>query len=61
MADGSNGKELADRTAAVRYLATMTADLAAIARGHGLDVLSYLLEMARFEAENISHSPDEPD
>ncbi len=61
MADRSNGKELADRTAAVRYLATMTADLAAIARGHGLDVLSYLLDMARVEAENVSRPPDDLD
>jgi len=48
-------------TAAVRYLATMTADLAAIARGHGLDVLSYLLDMARVEAENVSRPPDDLD
>jgi hypothetical protein len=30
----------------------MTTELALIARRHGLDTLSYILEMARLEADN---------
>ena len=41
-----------DREAAAEYLAELSRDLAAIARSHGLDALSYILEMARLEAEN---------
>ena len=36
------------------YVATLSADLATMARGHGLDALAYLLEMVRLEAENAS-------
>jgi hypothetical protein len=35
-------------------LAELSRDLALIARRHGLDVLGYLLEMARLEAENVT-------
>jgi hypothetical protein len=45
----SNG----DRKAAA-YVAELSCDLAAIARSHGLDALSYILEMARLEAENAT-------
>ena len=34
------------------YVATLAADLAAMARQHGLDTLGYLLDMARLEAES---------
>jgi len=44
----------ADPAAAAAYVATFTSELAVIARRHGLDTLSYLLEMARLEAENLS-------
>ena len=47
-------KELSDPAAAASYIATLTADLAAIARGHGLDTLAYILDMARLEAENVN-------
>jgi hypothetical protein len=36
------------------YVATLSADLAVMARRHGLDTLGYLLDMARLEAENVS-------
>jgi hypothetical protein len=49
-----------DRAAAAEYLASMAADLAAIARGHGLKVVAYLLELARLEAENARSGFDEP-
>jgi hypothetical protein len=32
----------------------MSADLATLARRHGLQTLGYLLELARLEAENLS-------
>ena len=49
-----------DRTAAASYVATISADLAVIARQHGLDTLGYLLEMARLEAESVSRHTNGP-
>ncbi len=43
-----------DRPAAAAYIAALTADLALIARRHGLDALGYILDMARLEAENAT-------
>lgn len=45
-----------DRTAAAGYVATLVADLAVIAKNHGLDTLGYILDMARLEAENIARN-----
>jgi hypothetical protein len=42
------------------YVATMSADLAAMARRTGLETLSYLLEMVRLEAENVARHSGEP-
>jgi hypothetical protein len=42
------------RSAAANYVATLTANLAEIARQHRLDTLGYILEMARLEAENAT-------
>ena len=36
------------------YVASFTMELAQLCRGHGLDTLSYILEMARLEAENLT-------
>jgi hypothetical protein len=41
-----------DRTAVATYVATISADLANMARSTGLETLGYLLEMVRLEAEN---------
>lgn len=41
------------RTAVASYVATMSNDLATMARRTGLDTLGYLLEMARLEAESL--------
>jgi hypothetical protein len=49
------------RDEAAAYVADLTADLARIARGHGLDVLGYLLDMARLEARNIATRMDGKD
>jgi len=34
------------------YVASLSADLATMARRHGLETLGYLLDMARLEAES---------
>ena len=44
--------EPGSRTAVASYVASMSADLAAMARRTGLDTLGYLLEMVRLEAES---------
>jgi hypothetical protein len=36
------------------YVATMSADLATMARRTGLETLGYLLEMVRLEAKNVT-------
>jgi hypothetical protein len=47
------------RVAAASYIADLTGGLALEARRHGLNTLSYLLDMAKLEAENVKngHSP----
>ncbi|HEY4141516.1 MAG TPA: hypothetical protein VGM57_08890 [Pseudolabrys sp.] len=51
-------KEPGDRTAVATYVATLSADLATMARSTGLDTLGYLLEMVRLEAESSArHIP----
>jgi hypothetical protein len=40
-----------DRAAAAAYLASMGAELAAIARRHDFPAVAYILDMARLEAE----------
>jgi hypothetical protein len=42
-----------DSHAAAAYIGELSGSLAAIARGYRLDTLSYILEMAREEAETI--------
>jgi len=42
--------------AAADYVAALVMELALIARGHRLDTLGYLLEVARLEAESVSRS-----
>jgi len=49
------------RAAVANYVATLTGDLATMARRTGLETLGYLLEMARLEAENAGrHEPNVP-
>jgi hypothetical protein len=50
--DRANGKEAADSVAT--YIASMSDELAKLARRNGLDTLSYILEMARLEADQIA-------
>ena len=48
-AAGDNGSQFE----VANYVATLSADLAVMARRSGLDTLGYLLEMVRLEAEGI--------
>ena len=43
---------------AAAYVAELTADLARIARLHRLDVLGYLLDMGRLEAQQAAGTGD---
>ena len=54
MTDQSAASEAGNRTVVANYVATMSADLATMARRSGLDTLGYLLEMVRLEAENVT-------
>jgi hypothetical protein len=49
-----------ERTEVAIYVASLSADLAAMARRTGLDTLGYLLEMVRLEAENAARQMLEP-
>ena len=48
------GGEAEERAAAAAYVAELSAELAKIARRHNLAALSFILEMARLEAENLN-------
>jgi hypothetical protein len=48
--------EIDKSAAAAGYLASMAAELSVIARHHGLRTLSYILDMARLEAESAHRS-----
>ena len=54
MADQTTSSEAGNRTVVANYVATLSADLATMARQNGLDTLGYLLEMVRLEAENVT-------
>jgi hypothetical protein len=49
-----SGPEESERAATAAYVASLTADLAALARSRKLDTLGYLLDMARLEAEGVA-------
>ncbi len=50
-----------ERVEVAIYVASMSADLATMARRTGLDTLGYLLEMVRLEAENAARNMPGPD
>jgi hypothetical protein len=41
------------------YIATLAGELAQMARHHGLESLSYILEMARLEADQVAKGSGE--
>jgi hypothetical protein len=50
--------KLGDPAGAAAYVAAMSADLAVIARRHGLDTLGYLLDMVQLEANRVCTAED---
>jgi len=49
-----------ERSAVASYVATLSADLATMARDTGLETLGYLLEMVRLEAESSARQNQRP-
>jgi hypothetical protein len=49
---GSDGRETPD--SAALYIASLADELAKIAHRNGLEVLGYILEMARIEADQVA-------
>jgi hypothetical protein len=49
---GPNGQETSD--SAAQYITTLAQELALLARRNGLGTLSYILEMARLEADHAA-------
>jgi hypothetical protein len=60
MANLSPSGDPGSRTAVASYVATLSADLAIMARRTGLETLGYLLEMVRLEAESASRHSNGP-
>jgi len=59
MADPTTSGEPGNPTVVANYVATMSAELATMARRSGLDTIGYLLEMVRLEAESETrHKPN---
>jgi hypothetical protein len=54
MANQPPTSEPVDRVAVANYVASLSGDLAMMARRTGLETLGFLLEMVRLEAENAS-------
>ena len=51
----SDTPAFSDQAAAAAYIAELSSLLAVLARGQNIDTLVYLLDLARLEAETISH------
>ena len=60
MVNQTTATEPSSRAAVASYVATISADLSAMARRQGLETLSYLLEMARLEAESTNRANINP-
>jgi hypothetical protein len=59
MQNGGNGDDdgaMATPGAAAAYIASLTEELAQLARRHGLGPLGHILEMARMEADQVAKS-----
>jgi hypothetical protein len=61
MDDPAGTNQPKDGQQAAAYVADLTADLARMARNHGLEALGYLLDMARLEARSIAGPFDKND
>jgi hypothetical protein len=63
MTSGSTGRDGGARDDSpskdtARYIADVTAGISVMARKAGLDVLAYILEMARIEAEEVAQKSE---
>ena len=54
MSDRAPTSEAEGPSAVASYVASLSADLAALARRNGLDTIGYLLEMVQLEAESVA-------
>jgi hypothetical protein len=54
----TNGNTPRDASETARYIASMTEELARLAKGQELEALAYILEMAQLEASQISRQSD---
>jgi hypothetical protein len=54
MSETMEHHDIDDGSAVASYVATVSSDLATMARRTGLETLGYLLEMVRLEAESLS-------
>lgn len=52
------GEERSPSKETARYIADVAGGISVLARKAGLEVLAYLLEMARIEAEETVHKPE---
>ncbi len=52
--DSPDGESEATPGTAAAYIASLADELAQLARRNGLDALSYILDMARLEADQVS-------
>ena len=57
LSDATGGR-IADPAEAARYIAEFTAELSVIARHAKLELLAYLLDMARLEATRVQSGHD---
>jgi hypothetical protein len=53
-----NADRVQSSAAAAHYIGTLTNELARLAREHRLDLLAYILDMARLEANQIAKNPN---
>ena len=60
MPEPVNISETGGRSAVASYVASLSADLAGMARRNGLETLGYLLEMVRLEAESVTRHNGTP-
>ena len=57
--DDSVENRLAARREIARYIGSMSKELSTMARKHRMDVLGYVLDMARQEAESVDQDFDQ--
>jgi hypothetical protein len=59
--DNHDGEREETPDSAAKYIASLTDELAKLAKRNGLEALSYLLQMARLAADQDQETDDDPD